>query len=1046
MKKGLLLLGLFFCFYSPKVFSQDFLGLSTGNYSGITGVMLQPASIVDSRFKFDINLLSTDVNYSNNYFLLDRKAILKINKNNFDNYATFKDNYLSEASLPAGQKVFFNINNRTQLPGFMATTGKKSAIALNLQFRTMIQGRGITQDFANLAFNNFYPSGINPSIDASGISINSLSWAEVGFTYGRVLYSSGAGFLKAAITAKYLAGLSSISLSSNDLRMRVNGDSTFNFTSSNVSYNHNKNADFNTLFDKNFSPNANSFGIDAGLVYEYRGNLDKFKYIKSNDETSYDALRRDVSKYIFKVGVSLLDVGMFKFDKPADVNSFSANINNWDIKNAHYNSIKEFDTALASRVIANPNDPRSYNVYLPTALSGQLDVKFVKGLFLNVMSYWPLDLGNTAGKRFTKYGFYTITPRYETRHFGIYIPYTVSQRNDFTDYNQHLLGATLRLGPVFIGSSNLLSMAFNKNLRAADVHIGFKVGFTYGKPNKSNKFLNTVFKKNQKVEPNSSMESGSMNYESETIDKANQNDHPRLILDYKEGKIYDNPNAKQNVIIINNYYGNKPVQTTVDTVTMQNRLLKYYVDSLNAQTLQTGYEQNKKIADSISKVTTDSLKMKRTQLDSLIRSMQRLQMQMDSSNNETNNSFNNGRSSNNYSAIENPTSANDSLRNVNDSLEKRPAAIAGMHTNQKDTATTAYLNNHNTASSTSKKKDTSTRDNNVTLNKTDTTLAANDANKTVVANIEKTYQDSVMQDLQRIKQQQNELSDKNAAQADSNSKAKIAEQNNNKKAALAADEDYRTAAARMQTVQTQGNSKELQRVREQQNELYRQYADQSARLSNDINRLSRRQDESRQRTRVNYVPVGIPYNNSRSRNKQEPPQVATSTVANLTRPNKTDTVYLRDTITVIPAADTVTHIVSKEARPDTVIVKESVKQPAFNYTRMPVDNILFATGQSVVQPIYGSRLDFIADVLKENPGLQVTVTGHTDATGSKTINEKLSLLRAEAVSYYLLNKGVSKKQITVKSLSSEKPAVTGSTKTARTQNRRVALKLNNLNE
>ncbi|MEP6626982.1 MAG: hypothetical protein ABJA32_03320, partial [Ginsengibacter sp.] len=79
MKKGLLLFGLFLCFYSPKVFSQDFLGLSTGNYSGITGVMLQPASIVDSRFKFDINLLSTDVNYSNNYFLLDRKAILKIN-------------------------------------------------------------------------------------------------------------------------------------------------------------------------------------------------------------------------------------------------------------------------------------------------------------------------------------------------------------------------------------------------------------------------------------------------------------------------------------------------------------------------------------------------------------------------------------------------------------------------------------------------------------------------------------------------------------------------------------------------------------------------------------------------------------------------------------------------------------------------------------------------------------------------------------------------------------------------------------------------------
>ncbi|MEO6133934.1 MAG: hypothetical protein ABIP35_02200, partial [Ginsengibacter sp.] len=500
MKKVTLLFTFIFCFYFSKTYSQDFLGLSTGNYSGITGVSLQPASIVDSRFKFDVNLFSTGVNYSNNYFLLDRDAILKFNKNNFEDYTTFKDRYLLQASLPANQKVFFNINNRTQLPvSFMATMGKKSAIALNLQFRTMIQGRGITQDFARLGFNSFNPSSTSASIDASGININSLSWAEAGLTYGRVLYSSEKHFLKAAFTGKYLAGLSSVGLSSNDLQMGVNSDSTFNFNSSNVSYNHNDNADFNKIFDRKFDPSATAFGFDAGLVYEYRGNIDKFKYLKSDDETSYDALRRDVSKYNFKLGVSLLDVGMFRFDKPANVNSFSANINRWDIKNARYKTLNNFDTALAARVIANPNDPQSYNVYLPSALSAQLDIKFVKGLFLNVMSYWPVSLGSTAGKSFDRYGFYTITPRYETRHFGIYIPYTVSQRNAFTDYNQHLLGATLRLGPVFIGSSNLGTMLFNKNLRAADVHLGFKIGVTYGKPNKSNKFLNTVFDKNQKT-------------------------------------------------------------------------------------------------------------------------------------------------------------------------------------------------------------------------------------------------------------------------------------------------------------------------------------------------------------------------------------------------------------------------------------------------------------------------------------------------------------------------------------------------------------------
>ncbi|MEO6220478.1 MAG: hypothetical protein ABIO81_08625, partial [Ginsengibacter sp.] len=921
MIKQPLLICLIVCLFCTKAFSQDFLGLSTGNYSGITGVMLQPASIVDSRYKLDINVFSTGVNYSNNYFLLDRNVILKFNKNKFDDYATFKDSYLSESSLAPGQKVFFNINNRTQLPlSFMVTTGKKSAVALNLQLRTVIQGRGITQDFANLAFNNFYPPTNNPSINASGISINSLSWAEAGFTYGTVLLSSGKHFLKAAVTGKYLAVLSSISLSSNDLQIGVNGDSTFNFNSPNVSYSHNKNADFIKLFDKNFTPNANSFGFDAGLVYEYRGNLEKFKYIKSDDEESYDALRRDVSKYIFKVGVSLLDVGMFRFDKPNDVNSFNANINNWDIKNAHYNSLNEFDTALAARVNANPNDPRRYNVYLPSALSAQLDVKFVKGLFLNIMSYWPVSLGSSAGKRFNEYGFYTVTPRYETRHFGIYLPYTVSQRNDLTDYKQHLLGATLRIGPMFIGSSNLGSMIFKNNLRAADVHIGFKVGFTYGKPNKSNKFLNTVFKKNQVVEATAPVESEEA-YSKETKNErqkdndiyrnktARQNDNQGLILDYKAGKVYTNPDVKQNVIIINNnYYANSPYQTGKDTVSVQNSFPKYYADSLNAQTVEIARQQNKKMADSISKVTTDSLKMKRTQLDSLIRSMQRLQMQMDSSNkiedsisNEgvsnnpsameslenSNDSLrnandslqgngasvnrtdtNNELSSGTVSAMENREAINDSLRNANDSLQETGKSISTITTTQKDTVT-AYLNNRNDTSLIIKKKDNPAKENGVISKKTGTTLTSREGNTT-------------------------------------------------------------TETAGMQKAQMQSNTKDLQRMQEQQNELYRQYAEQSARLANDINRLNIRLSATRQNERpiVNYVPVpvGEPYNNSGYPNTQAPPEVTTSTKTNIAPSKKIDTIYLRDTVI---------NIVTKESKPDTVKVKEFVNQPGFKYSEMP---------------------------------------------------------------------------------------------------------------
>ncbi|MCH5597442.1 hypothetical protein [Niabella ginsengisoli] len=58
-------------------FSQDLLGLSTGNYAGITGMNLNPASIVDSRLKFDLNLIGVSNYYSNNYLSVKRDALIK---------------------------------------------------------------------------------------------------------------------------------------------------------------------------------------------------------------------------------------------------------------------------------------------------------------------------------------------------------------------------------------------------------------------------------------------------------------------------------------------------------------------------------------------------------------------------------------------------------------------------------------------------------------------------------------------------------------------------------------------------------------------------------------------------------------------------------------------------------------------------------------------------------------------------------------------------------------------------------------------------------
>ncbi|MDN3659171.1 OmpA family protein [Ferruginibacter paludis] len=962
-KKLLSLTTLLVCSFT-SLWAQSFLGINTGNYAGVTGVMLQPASIVDSRYKFDINLISSGVNYSNNYFLVDRSAILKFNKNNFSDYQSFKANYLSVRNLSAGEKVFFNINNRTQVPlSFMATLGKKSAIALNIQSRSKIQGRGISGELASMAYNGFYyPPLNNTSIDASGVAIQSLNWVEVGLTYGRVLYSSNKHFVKAAFTAKYLAGVASLNMSTNDFRISVNNDSSINFNTSNFNYNHNKNADFDMVFDKSFRPDATSFGFDAGLVYEYRGNLDKFKYIRNDDEKSYEAERRDVNKYIFKLGVSLLDAGMFKFDKPDNVNSFSANVANWSIANAHYKTIKAFDTALAARVNANANDPRTYNVYLPAALSVQLDIKFVKGLYLNAMLYHPVKLGSSAGSRFDNYGFYTVTPRWESRHFGVYFPYTITEKNAATSYRQNTLGATLRAGPLFVGSSNLGTMAFNKKLSSADIFIGLKVSITYGKPNKASSYFQKIFARKHSTD---TVAQTPVYYQNRDTVFVQKNDTSRLLIDYNKGKIYDLPNVKGNIIIVNNNYyysglpgavNNPAAQTLVADTLLSNNRINWRTDSVLQQ-------QNKRMADSIKRLQTDSLQLRKQQLDSLIRDMQQLQIQMDS------------------------VKRTDSLHGYNPANKKLM--------NQLDSQALANKKAMDSA---------------VMLMKTDYAAGKRSADSLLIL-------DSLLKKKRLADNSGREviadtrLSDQLAL----NSEKQLQQQS-----AIAADErDYRRRQLR------------------QQDDLLRRYMDESSSLKGDIRRLQRsvNANDRDYRTGNTILPVVIPPT------KTQPLVAAPSSV-------RRDTVYIKDTIrirdTLSLAKKELLNPVVAPAPVEAPAAKEQfAKEPAFDYTAIPADIILFELGRASLQPVYHNLLDYIAGILVKQPNLQAAITGHTDKSGSPEVNKALSLKRAQNVAAYLVDKGVPASHLVTSAVSFLEPAVAGNSKSASSQNRRVVIKIMN---
>ncbi|AZZ35672.1 hypothetical protein CIK05_02275 [Bdellovibrio sp. qaytius] len=98
----------------------------------------------------------------------------------------------------------------------------------------------------------------------------------------------------------------------------------------------------------------------------------------------------------------------------------------------------------------------------------------------------------------------------------------------------------------------------------------------------------------------------------------------------------------------------------------------------------------------------------------------------------------------------------------------------------------------------------------------------------------------------------------------------------------------------------------------------------------------------------------------------------------------------------------------------------------------------FVSGRSDVGPAAYPVLGKVKELLSEVKAKDIVIEGHTDKTGSKEANMKLSKARAEAVATYLTNTTqLTPAQISTEGLGFDQPLAPNSTKKGRAQNRRV---------
>ncbi|VFN03845.1 MAG: Outer membrane protein OmpA [Candidatus Kentron sp. G] len=89
----------------------------------------------------------------------------------------------------------------------------------------------------------------------------------------------------------------------------------------------------------------------------------------------------------------------------------------------------------------------------------------------------------------------------------------------------------------------------------------------------------------------------------------------------------------------------------------------------------------------------------------------------------------------------------------------------------------------------------------------------------------------------------------------------------------------------------------------------------------------------------------------------------------------------------------------------------------------------------------GRTLEIVVKTLLEHPESTVEIGAHTDRTGSRDYNERLSRRRARAVKSFLVEKGIARMRIWWKGYGSSQPRDLGNTPTARAKNRRAEIRI-----
>ncbi|MDZ4668980.1 MAG: DUF5723 family protein [bacterium] len=476
----LVILGL--CFKHGNAQFQT--GLSIGNYSGIMGVTINPASTNYLNNGTDFMLFNYNTSILNNGYYMDPKPITQLlspeifkafgknadNKNESVNQ-TFDRIFNLRRSLKPNNYIFADAT--VYGPSILINSGKHS-FGLLTAFKASESTVNLPPEMAIFLLKGASAIELQgKSFELNKVASGTLVYTDVAFNYSYEIADTYKSKHRLGITAHYLNGINSIVFEDlGKTKWTYIGDSTVLMENGNIIYNYaaTKSADFGELL----SSRGKGFAFDIGYTY-LRKKKSRPTRLTVCPNIRFGGKIREYQDYKWRFGFALMDIGRIQFTNQTVSNKYeNANGPTKNLDQSFYLGVFALDRKMRFDYAQNAGTKytldKQYTHYTATRFNFQFDYNFKNNIYFNLSGSQRLPIPNTISLYAPN--ILSLSARYEKQMFEVGLPISL------IEYQYPVFGLNFRYGPFYMGTNHLLEMVGIRKVKGTDIFFGLKLNLS----------------------------------------------------------------------------------------------------------------------------------------------------------------------------------------------------------------------------------------------------------------------------------------------------------------------------------------------------------------------------------------------------------------------------------------------------------------------------------------------------------------------------------------------------------------------------------------